>query len=217
MDQRSAQERVWAIWELVEAILLEAQLSPLDLLSARLVSKTFDLVILNALPLRRALFLDAEETHNQITPDTIRINPFLEKIFPRRAQDYFDIVLHRREYDDFWDQGRFVLVGQGKFCKRCYSNRMDLASLPDEDCYLHLPLLETRDEEDYFLPAQWSKNALWRKMYATRPALPVHVVDTLPIAHRWVIPPKTTLGEIIDALVIGKIVFSAPEELIHRI
>lgn len=67
---------------------------------------------------------------------------------------------------------------------------MDLDSLPDEQYYLHLPLLRTYDDEDYFLPVQWSEDALWRKMYVTRAVLPVHVVDGSPIAHRWEIAPK---------------------------
>lgn len=75
MDQRTAQERVFTISELVEAILLEAQLSLLELLSARLISKTFNFIILNALPFRRTLFLDAAETCN--LNDTIHLTLFL--------------------------------------------------------------------------------------------------------------------------------------------
>jgi hypothetical protein len=212
MDQRTAKEKVFTILELVEAILLEAHFSLYELLSARLISKNFNFIILNTLPFRRTLFLDAVETSNK--DGTILVNPFLEKILPRRAKQYFDLVLHRYGREDHYAQGRDVLIGQGKTCKRCYSNRMDLASLPDEQYYLHLPLLETYDDEDYFQPAQWSKDALWRKMYVTRPVLPVHVVDSSPIAHRWEIAPKTTLGEIVDGLVIGKVVFSAPVELV---
>lgn len=92
-------------------------------------------------------------------------------------------------------------------CKQFYSKRIDLASLQDQRLYLHLPLLETRDKENYFTPAQWYKHAIWRSMYVTRPVLPIHVVDVSPIAHRWEIAPTTTLGEVIPTLVVGWVLF----------
>jgi hypothetical protein len=206
MDTRNAQTRVCNITELVEEILLQADQSPLDLLLARRINKTFNDVILHALPFRRALFLEPDDTftESETDPANVEVNPFFEKIFTANARAYFDRVLGRTE-------GHDVLVGLGKVCKRCYSKRINLASLEDDRCYLQLPLLETRDVEDYFTPAQWHEHALWRNMYATRPILPIHVVDTTPIAHRWQIAPKTTLGDIVPVLVVGHVSFSATE------
>jgi hypothetical protein len=213
MDTRNAQTRVFSIAEIVEAILRLADISPVDLLIVRRVNRTFNDVVLHALPFRRALFLDPDEAPTELAtePASIEINPFLEQIFPTHAKFFFDLVLGRLSPLFMDADDRDVLIGQGKLCKRCYSNRMDLASLEDERCYLHLPLIETHDEEDYFTPAQWYEHASWRKMYATRPALPVHVVHTSPMAHRWAIAPATTLGEIVSALVVGQVVFSTPE------
>ena len=210
MNKPSPQERVCAISELVEAILVYAQLSPLHLLRARRINRTFNLVILNALPLRRVLFLDAVDMLGPKEPDSIGINPFLSTIFPKRARSFFYRRHHQMLYSHV--EEREALILKASVCKKCYSNRLNLASLPDEGCYLHLPLLETYDEEDYFSPAQWYKHALWRNMYATRPVVPLHVVDTCVIAHRWEIVPKTTLGEIVDNLIVGKVVFWSPEE-----
>ena len=214
MDNRSAQDKVCNVAELVEAILLHAELSPLDLLLARRINKTFNDVILHALPFRRALFLEADttSTESETDPEKIEINPFLEKIFPKRTKRYFDLVLHRHAYGYMYPCSRDVLIGHGSLCKECYSNRINLAELADSQLYLHLPLLEAHQEEDYFTPAQWYQHASWRRMYATRPVLPVHVVDTSPIAHRWEVAPTTTLGEIIPTLVVGEVVFSSVEK-----
>jgi hypothetical protein len=218
MDPRNPQTRVCGIAELVEAILHEAEMSPLDLILARRINRTFNDVILHALPFRRALFLEADEsrTRVEIDPSNVEVNPFLEKIFPAGAKHFFDLVLGRTDDVHIWTEGRDVLVGQGKVCKQCYSKRIDLASLEDERCYLHLPILETRDVEDHFTPAQWYEHALWRNMYATRPVLPVHVVDATPVAHGWHIAPKTTLGEIVPALVVGQVSFSATDSQSKR-
>lgn len=212
MVSQNAQTTVCSIAELVEAILLFADLSPLQLLIMRGVNKTFDDVILHALPFRRALFLEPDEstTANETDPAQVRINPFLEKIYPSGAKHFFNLVLGRTANVHVYTEGRDVLVGQGKVCKRCYSKRIILAGLDDDLCYLHLPLLETRDEEDYFAPAQWWQDAIWRKMYATRPILPIHIVDATPLAHKWELPPMTTLGEIVSRSIVGGVIFKAP-------
>jgi hypothetical protein len=214
MDSRNAQTRVFSITEIVEAILRQADMSPVNLLLVRRINRTFNDVILHALPFRRALFLELDETRTELEtePSNIEMNPFREQIFSEGAKFYFDLVLGRTKNRlEFIAQGRDVLVGQGKVCKRCYSKCMDLASLEDDRCYLHLPLIETHDEEGFFTPAQWCEHAIWRKMYATRPALLIHIVHTSPMAHRWAMAPATTLGEIISAVVLGKVVFSTPE------
>lgn len=108
----------------------------------------FNFIILHTFPFRRMLFLDAVEPSG--INETVHVNPFLEKAFPRRAKRYFDHVLRHSGKEDGFYRGRRALLCQGMICKRPFSDLMDLLSLPDEQCYIHLPLLETRDDEDFF-------------------------------------------------------------------
>jgi hypothetical protein len=217
MDERNPQDHVFTLVELVTAILLHADMTPLELLVARRINKTFNDVILHALPFRRILFLEADttSTESEVDPNQVEVNPFLEKIFPQCAKSYFDLVLHRRYIhgrrisDLHGSDEREVFICQGHICKRCYSRQIDLASLQHGRLFVHLPLLQTYDEEDYFPAALWNEYAIWRRMYVTRPVLPIHVVEASPVVHKWEIAPATPLGEVLPRLVVGNIVFSA--------
>ncbi|KAH7130541.1 hypothetical protein B0J11DRAFT_523381 [Dendryphion nanum] len=204
MDERTPQDQVCTISELVEAILLQAHLSPLELLVVRATNRTFNDVILNALPFREALWLKPNTSTNPTDPNIITLNPFLEQIFSRGQKTYFN-------RDPFSAMVAGILLSQGRACKRCYSKQLDLAKLPDEQCYLHLPILDTGDEEEYFTPAVWDEKALWRRMYATNPVIPIHVVDAHPIAHKWECAATTTMGGIMDQLVMGEVLFATAE------
>jgi hypothetical protein len=116
MDPRNPQTRVCGIAELVEAILHEAEMSLLDLILARRINRTFNDVILHALPFRRALFLEADESRTLVEtdPSNVQVNPFLEKIFPAGAKHFFDLVFGRTEDVHIWTEGRDVLVGPGQ-------------------------------------------------------------------------------------------------------
>ncbi|KAF2445310.1 hypothetical protein P171DRAFT_432007 [Karstenula rhodostoma CBS 690.94] len=213
MGTQNVQTRVCSIAELVESILHQADMSPLDLLLARRINKTFNDVIIHSLPFRRALFLEPNPDGMEldIDPSKVEVNPFLRKIFPQATKDYFDLALDPIKRKHFLLVGHEVLVCQGKLCKVGNSNRVRLAYLDDNRCFVHLPRLDTNDEEDYFTRAQWYEHALWRKMYATRPNLSTHVVWKSPIYHQYDIVHEATLGEIVSAVVTGQVVFSTPE------
>jgi hypothetical protein len=169
---------------------------------------------LHAQPFRRVLFLELDDAcaEAETNPSKVELIPFLEQIFPTAAKRFFDLVLGRTAPVHIWTEGRDVLVGQGRVCKRCYSERIDLQSLGDDRCFLHFLLLETRDLEDYFTPAQWYEHAIWRRMYAMRSAIPIHAVDASPISHQWEIHPRKSLGNIVPTLVVGRVLFSVPME-----
>lgn len=213
----SAVQKVFSIGELVQEILIQAELPATELLLARQISPLFNAIIMNSSLFRTALFLepilppDPEDVDERL----VEINPWLYELFPETSRCFFDRGHERRLYKDgtvdrYYDEREFT-IGKGKMCKQGFTRQTDLSSLHDKACYLHLPTIETYDEEDFFEPEQWQeKEALWRKTYATNPILPIHVVNLLPFAHQWDIRADATLGEIFDELIIGKIIFSEP-------
>lgn len=211
MDKQNAQNRVLTLVELVKAVLLQAEMTPVELLIARGINKTFNNVILHELPFRRILFLEAETTRTELETDStkIEINPFLEKILPKSARHFFARAASRRYVRD-------RLIREGWNCKYWgRASRVGLGDLMDEQLSLHLPRLEMYDEEDYFNAPLWDEHAIWRRMYATRPVLPVHVVDDERYRqgnHRWQFEPATTLGDVLPMLFIGDSVISTMGE-----
>lgn len=209
----NVQTRVFSIVELVEAILEQANMSPLELLLARRINKTFNDVILHSRPFRHALFfeLDLVGTDQDLDPETVEVNPFLRKIFPSATKEFFDVAFDPERTKGHISIGREDLIMQGIMCKDNNNTRRRLAHLGDYHCFVHLPQLETDGAADSFTQAQWYEKALWRKMYATRPALPVHIAGRSPYAHIDYMTPGTTPGEVVSAATKGTVAFSTPE------
>lgn len=223
MNIQSPQQSVFTISEIVENILSQADLTPLSLLCLRLVNKTCNLVILSARPFRRALFLDPGSPSSTNDPSAIEINPLLEKTFPLFMQKHFSRLRTRRSNPGRFAPGYFDFAASADVIDSCYAHDALLPHVvrsekckggdfrwtcfrgPCEGCCLHLPLVGSGAEE----MKEKGKEGLWRNMYATRPAVPIHVVNLDACGwqeHKWEIQAGTQMGEVMDLLVAGVVV-----------
>lgn len=219
MSYHSPQQSVFNIAELVEQILLFAGLSPLNLLRARLTNKTCNLVILSARPFREVLFLD--HTIHPATRKTtaVQLNPLLEKMFPMYMQKHFSRLRARRDREcmlalgyfdhaspddlmnlSYVDEALLPQVAENIRCRGREFNWACFGGTYEGDC-LHLPLVGRGGEEHL----QRCGEELWRNMYATRPAIPFHVIEVGANGwqHKWEIEAGATMGQVMDSLVSG--------------
>lgn len=221
MTHPSPQQSVFTIPELVEHILLSAHLSPLPLLLTRLTNKTFNLVILSARPFRELLFLDPKihPSFTKPSPPVVQMNPLLEKMFPVHMQKHFSRLRARRDAQCMMALGYFdpafsdevmglscadeALLPQVVENARCRGRDFEWACLGGgyEGACLHLPFVGCGGEGDLGR----GDEALWRSMHATRPAVPIHVIEVGPGGwrHKWEIEAGAKMGQVMDCLVFG--------------
>jgi hypothetical protein len=190
---------VFAVPELLENILLH--LPMLDLLTvAQRVNKTFLDTITSSVHLRRALFFETRP-QTQVEKDGYaapNLNPLLRRMFPDNMEwEMFDCsgksdcnrdaVLKELCQIAVLPFGIPVkslpLVFDGHLCKAIspdpYYGEVDVALLPDEAFFMHLPNFRLRDvavlkREMPFSETQVYGKASWRMMYPTDAPIEIH-------------------------------------------